>query len=61
MAQWHLPQEMVLWITAMSATLDARQTARLLALMTGVLFARGRRTVARWLRGGGLQDDYKNY
>jgi hypothetical protein len=22
MAQWHLPQEMVLWITAMSATLD---------------------------------------
>jgi DDE superfamily endonuclease len=61
MAQWHLPQEMVLWITAMSATLDARQTARLLALMTGVLFARGRRTVASWLRGGGLQDDYKSY
>lgn len=61
MAQWHLPQEMVLWITAMSATLDARQTARLLSLMTGVLFARGRRTVASWLRGAGLQDDYKNY
>jgi hypothetical protein len=61
MAQWHLPQEMVLWITAMSATLDARQTARLLALMTGVLFARGRRTVSSWLRGGGLQDDYRNY
>jgi hypothetical protein len=61
MALWHLPQEMVLWITAMTATLDARQTARLLPLMTGVLFARGRRTVASWLRGAGLQDDYKNY
>jgi hypothetical protein len=61
MAQWHLPQEMVLWITAMSATLDARQTVRLLALLTGVLFACGRRTVSSWLRGAGLQHDYKNY
>lgn len=61
MAQWHLPQEVVLWIAAMSTTLDARQTARLLALMTGVLFARGRRTVSSWLRGAGLQNDYKNY
>jgi len=61
MAQWNLPQEIVLWITVMSATLDARQTARLLPLMTGVLFARGRRTVASWLRGAGLQADYKNY
>jgi hypothetical protein len=61
MAHWHLPPEMVAWITAMAFTLDARLQARLLALLTGVLFARGRRTVSSWLRGAGLQDDYKNY
>ena len=61
MAQWQLPPEMVLWITAMSVTLDARQTARLLALMTGAVFARGRRTVASWLRGGRLGGDFKAY
>ena len=45
----------------MCTTLDARHTGRLVALMTGVLFARGRRTVSSWLRGAGLQNDYKNY
>jgi hypothetical protein len=61
MAQWHLPPDMVLCITAMAYTLDARLQGRLLALLTGVLFARGRRTVSSWLRAAGLQDDYKNY
>jgi hypothetical protein len=61
MAQWHLPVELVAWIAAMSGTLHARLQARLLVLFTGLLFARGRRTVASWLRGAGVQDDYKNY
>src|SRR5262245_33722303 len=61
MAQWHLPSEMVVCITAMAWSLDARLQARLLALFVGMLFARGRRTVSSWLRAGGLQDDYKNY
>jgi hypothetical protein len=29
--------------------------------MTGMLFAQGRRTVASWLRGGGLSDDFRRY
>lgn len=61
MAHWHLPAELVLWINHMVGTLDARLHARLLALFTGALFARGRRTVASWLRAAGLQDDYKAY
>lgn len=61
MAQWHLPAELVAWITAMASTLHARVSVRLLAIFTGLLFARGRRTVSSWLRGAGLQDDYKNY
>src|SRR5439155_24902548 len=34
---------------------------RLLPLMRGMLFARGRRTVASWLRAGELGDDYRRY
>jgi hypothetical protein len=61
MAQWQLPPELVLWITSMASTLHARVQARLLPLFVGVLFARGRRTVSSWLRGAGVQNDYKNY
>src|SRR5258708_18548153 len=61
MAQWQLPPEIVVCITAMAGTLHARLDIRLLALLTGVLFARGKRTVASWLRGAGVQNDYKNH
>ena len=57
--QW-LPVSLVVWITALAGTLDARQQVRFVALCTGLLFARGRRTVASWLRlSRGC--DYKRY
>ena len=57
--QW-LPVSLVVWITALAGTLDARQQVRFVALCTGLLFARGRRTVASWLRL--LRGrDYKRY
>jgi hypothetical protein len=58
--QW-LPVSLVVWITALSLTLDARQQARFVTLCTGLLFARGRRTVTSWLRGCGAGDDFKRY
>jgi len=61
MAQWHLPAELALWIAQLSQVLHARLAWRLLPLMTGMLFAQGRRTVASWLRGAGLGDDYRAY
>ncbi len=61
MAQWQLPTEMVLWITQLSAALDARVAGRLLPLLSGVLFARGRRTVSSWLRAAGLGKDFRAY
>lgn len=61
MAEWHLPAELVLWIKAWSRALHARLAWRLQPLLTGMLFARGRRTVASWLRAGGLGDDYRAY
>ena len=51
----------VVWITTLAATLDARQQARFVRLCTGLLFARGRRTVTSWLRGCGVGRDYKRY
>jgi hypothetical protein len=59
--QWQLPTELVSWITALSSMLHARLAWRLLPLVTGMLFAQGRRTVASWLRGGGLGDDFRRY
>jgi hypothetical protein len=61
MAPWHLPAELVLWISHLSQCLHARLAWRLLPLLTGMLFAQGRRTVASWLRGGGLGHDFRAY
>jgi hypothetical protein len=61
MAEWHLPAELVLWITHLSQPLHARLAWRLLPLFTGMLFARGRRTVASWLRGAGVGADFRAY
>ena len=56
-----LPVSLVVWITALAGVLDARQQARFVQLCTGLLFARGRRTVTSWLRGCGVSGDYKRY
>lgn len=49
------------WIERLAMLLDARVSWRLLPLLTGFLFATGRRTVSSWLRAGGLSDDYQDY
>jgi hypothetical protein len=61
MVAWQLPAELTLWITHLSQPLHARLAKRLLPLMLGILFAQGRRTVASWLRGAALGDDYRRY
>lgn len=61
MATWHLPAQLVVLVTHLSQPLHARVAGRLLPLMTGMLFACGRRTVASWLRGGGLGCDFRAY
>jgi DDE superfamily endonuclease len=49
------------WINQLACLLDARVAFRLLPLLTGLLFATGRRTVSSWLRAGGLSKDYQDY
>src|SRR5260370_10493143 len=61
MAMWQLSGELVLWITHLSGPLHGRIAWRLLPIFTGMLFAQGRKTVASWLRGGGLGRDFRAY
>jgi hypothetical protein len=56
-----LPVSLVVWITTLALQLDARQHARFGRLCTGLLFARGRRTVTSWLRGCGVGRDFRRY
>jgi DDE superfamily endonuclease len=56
-----LPVSLVVWITTLALTLDARQQARFVRLCTGLLFARGRRTVTSWLRGCAAGRDFNRY
>jgi hypothetical protein len=61
MAVRYLTGDVKGWIDRLAKPLDARLSWRLLPLLTGLLFATGRRTVSSWLRAGGLSDDYQDY
>ena len=45
----------------LALTFDARQQVEFDRLCTGLLFARGRRTVTSWLRGCAAGDDFQRY
>ncbi|NJN84364.1 MAG: transposase, partial [Caldilineaceae bacterium] len=61
MNAWMLPVEMLAWIECLSGPLHGRLAWRLPLLFAGALFAQGRRTVASWLRAGGLGVDFRRY
>ena len=58
---WRCPDEWNEWSEWLAAGLHARNRWRLPVLVTGVLFARGRRTVTTWLRAVGIRQDYADY
>ena len=61
MVEWQLPAELVAWTLALRQPLHGRRAWRLLPLLPGAPFARGRRTVASWLRAAGLGADFRQY
>lgn len=61
MARTSFPGEVAQWIAQLAGLLHATCAWRLAPLLGGLLFAKGRRTVASWLRGGGLSKDYQDY
>jgi hypothetical protein len=61
MASWILTAEMLEWVLGLASVLDARVGPRLEPLLTGALFAQGRRTVSRWIAAAGVGHDFQRY
>lgn len=61
MATRKLSPQVSTWINQLSQPLHGRLAWRLLPLLSGMLFAQGRRTVACWLRAGNLGHEYKPF
>ncbi len=59
--RWECPQQWSEWSEWLAAGLHARNRWRLPVLLTGILFASGRRTVTTWLRAAGVSDDFQDY
>ena len=55
----HLPATVSAWLATIANVLDPRSAPRLLLLLTGALFARGRRTVTSWFRAAGIATDFR--
>jgi hypothetical protein len=53
-----LPTQLSAWLTDITAALDRRSAPRLLLLLVGALFAKGRRTVTSWFRPAGISTDF---
>jgi hypothetical protein len=60
-ANWKCPDDWSEWSQWLAAGLHARNRWRLPVLLTGILFANGRRTVTSWLRAAGVSDDFCDY
>jgi hypothetical protein len=59
--RWKCPDQWSEWNDWLAAGLHARNRWRLSVLLTGMLFASGRRTVTTWLRAAGVSDDFQDY
>jgi hypothetical protein len=59
--RWQCPEDWNEWSQWLAAGLHARNRWRLPVLLTGILFAHGRRTVTTWLRAAGVSPDFQNY
>jgi hypothetical protein len=55
----HLPAAVSAWFFQIVGALDRRSAPRLLLLLLGALFARGRRTVTSWFRAAGITDAFR--
>jgi DDE superfamily endonuclease len=54
-----LPALLAAWFGQMVSALDRRSAPRLLQLLCGALFARGRRTVTSWFRAAGITTSFR--
>lgn len=55
-----LPTSLSAWLSDIAAALDRRSAPRLLLLLLGALFAKGRRTVTSWFRAAAITTDFRH-
>jgi DDE superfamily endonuclease len=55
-----LPAQLSSWLHALASPLDKRSAPRLLLLLLGALFAKGRRTVTSWFRACGITHEFRH-
>jgi SRSO17 transposase len=56
----HLPALLATAFAELAHWLDRRSAARVPLLLTGILFAKGRRTVTAWFRAAAITSEYRN-
>jgi hypothetical protein len=61
MVQYQPPAEWQEWVDWLAAGLHGRNRWRLSQIITGIIFARGRRTVTTWLRAVGITVGFAGY
>ena len=61
MDDWRCPKEWSEWTAWLGAGLHGRCRWRLPVLLLGILFAKGRRTAASWLRAVGVGIHFSDY
>jgi len=59
--EWIFPDNWQTWVIALCSCLHQRSAWRLSIIMTGVIFAKGRKTVTSWFRAAGIIQRYKAF
>ena len=55
------PTDWTQWVEWLAAGLHGANRWRLVFVISGIIFARGRRTVSSWLRAAGIRSEYAGY
>lgn len=55
----HLPALLITAFVALARWLQRRSAVRLPRLLSGLLFAQGRRTITAWLRAASIAEDFR--
>ena len=59
--EWILPDSWQVMVAALCSILHQRSAWRLSVIITGIVFAKGRRTVTSWFRAAGITQRYKAF
>jgi len=59
--EWIFPNNWRIWVVALCSVLHQRSAWRLAVIITGIIFAKGRKTITSWFRAAGISQQYKAF